>query len=254
VRAVLPQDDWSVLDEGDENPAEPTANEDRLPWLRTTVVRRSSDGRRPPGDEVDRMLLWINGPFGGGKTQTAHELSRRVSGSVVCDPEHVGFGLHRTLPPALRGDFQDIGAWRLGVREVLAMALRGHDGPVIAPMTLVEPDYFAEIVGTLRDEGHDVRHFTLLAERDTVLRRLRERGPRRGLRHEDFAVRRLDDCLDRLADPRFAEHIRTDRMTIPQVADHVARSAGLPIAADTDGPLRGRLRRYAVGLRHIRRD
>jgi hypothetical protein len=37
------------------------------------------------------MLLWINGPFGGGKTQTAYELRRRLPGSIVCDPEHVGF-------------------------------------------------------------------------------------------------------------------------------------------------------------------
>ena len=35
------------------------------------------------------MLLWINGPFGGGKTATAHELNRRLPDSVVCDPEHV---------------------------------------------------------------------------------------------------------------------------------------------------------------------
>ncbi|MFC7616618.1 hypothetical protein ACFQV2_27315 [Actinokineospora soli] len=49
------------------------------------------------------MLVWINGPFGGGKTQTAHELHRRWPGSVLCDPEHVGFGLHRMTPPALRG-------------------------------------------------------------------------------------------------------------------------------------------------------
>ena len=24
------------------------------------------------------MLLWLNGPFGGGKTQTAHEIQRRL--------------------------------------------------------------------------------------------------------------------------------------------------------------------------------
>jgi hypothetical protein len=35
------------------------------------------------------MLLWINGPFGGGKTQTAHEIQRRLPGSVICDPEEV---------------------------------------------------------------------------------------------------------------------------------------------------------------------
>jgi hypothetical protein len=56
------------------------------------------------------VLVWINGPFGGGKTATAFELRRRLPGSVVCDPEHVGFGLHRMLPPALRANFQDLQA------------------------------------------------------------------------------------------------------------------------------------------------
>lgn len=201
------------------------------------------------------MLLWINGPFGGGKTQTAQELRRRLPGSVVCDPEHVGFGLHRMTPPALRGDFQDLPAWRQGVHDVLDLVLRKHDGVVIAPMTLVEPAYFEEIVVRLREEsGHDVRHFALLADRGTVLRRLRERPLGRGLRREGFAVRRLDHCLERLADPRFAEHIRTDRITVPEVADRIAASAGLRPLPNTDGPLRHRLRRTWTGLRHIRFD
>ena len=51
------------------------------------------------------MLVWINGPFGGGKTATADELHRRLPGSAVCDPEHVGFGMRRMLPPPLRGNF-----------------------------------------------------------------------------------------------------------------------------------------------------
>ncbi|GAA1173403.1 AAA family ATPase [Pseudonocardia alaniniphila] len=200
------------------------------------------------------MLLWINGPFGGGKTQTAYELCRRLPGSIVCDPEHVGFGLHRTMPRVLRGDFQDLSAWRQGVREVLDIVLRKHDGPVIAPMTLVHPLYFAEVVGQLREDGHEVRHFALLAERATVLRRLRERGFGRGLSRESFAVRRLDDCLERLREPEFAEHIRTDHLPIPQVAERIARSVGLSIDRNTDSLLRGRLRRYATGLRHIRFD
>ena len=40
---------------------------------------------------------------------------------------------------------------------------------MIAPMTLIEPTYFDETVGRLRQRGHDVRHFALLAERETVL-------------------------------------------------------------------------------------
>ncbi|MGW7004736.1 AAA family ATPase [Streptomyces sp. NPDC054933] len=200
------------------------------------------------------MLLWINGPYGGGKTQTAYELRRRSPGSVVCDPEHVGFGLHRMLPVGMRGDFQDLVSWRRGVREALDLVLRRHDGPVVAPMTLVDPGYFAEIVGELRADGHDVRHFTLLAERDTVLGRLKERGLGRGLKRDSFAVARLDDCLERLKEKEFAEQIQTDRLTVPQVAGRIARSAGLPIAPNTDGPLRARLRRYAIGVRHIRFD
>ncbi|MFI9119467.1 AAA family ATPase [Streptomyces bikiniensis] len=210
------------------------------------------------------MLIWINGPFGGGKTQTAYELRRRLPGSAVCDPEHVGFGLHRMTPPGLRGDFQDLPAWRQGVYEVLDLALRRHPGVVIAPMTVVEPRYFEETVGRLRAAGHDVRHFALLAERATVLRRLRERGFGHAvrvlggkdapLRRESFAVSRLDLCLDRLRGEEFAEHVRTDRLTVPQVADRIAASAGLVLAPDTDGALRARLRRAAVGARHIRFD
>ncbi|HET7014362.1 MAG TPA: hypothetical protein VFI65_10655 [Streptosporangiaceae bacterium] len=33
------------------------------------------------------MLLWINGPFGGGKTHAADEIRRRLDGSIICDPE-----------------------------------------------------------------------------------------------------------------------------------------------------------------------
>ncbi|GHF86273.1 hypothetical protein GCM10018790_74660 [Kitasatospora xanthocidica] len=210
------------------------------------------------------MLLWINGPFGGGKTQTAHELLRRLPGSVLCDPEHVGFGLHRMTPPALRGDFQDLPAWRQGVYEVLDLALTGHAGPVIVPMTVVEAPYFRETVGRLRERGHDVRHFTLLATRETVLRRLRERGFGHAvrlvagkdapLRRESFALSRLDLCLERLREEEFAQHVWTDRLTVAQVADHIAAACALTLAPNTDGPLRGRLRRAWTGARHIRFD
>jgi hypothetical protein len=54
------------------------------------------------------MLVWINGPFGVGKTAIAFELSRRLPGSAVCDPEHLGYGMRRMLPAPLRGNFQDI--------------------------------------------------------------------------------------------------------------------------------------------------
>ncbi|MCX5605270.1 AAA family ATPase [Streptomyces phaeochromogenes] len=210
------------------------------------------------------MLLWINGPFGGGKTQTAYELQRRLPGSVVCDPEHAGFGLRRMLPPELRGNFQDLASWRQGVVEVLDLALTKHDGVVIAPMTVTDFGYFDETVGLLREKGHDVRHFTLLAERETVLKRLRERGfghllqyvagKDAPLRRESWAVEQLDHCLERLREPEFAEHLWTDDTTVARTADRIAVLAGLTLAPNKDGALRGRLRRSWTSARHIRFD
>ncbi|GAA4993074.1 AAA family ATPase [Streptomyces siamensis] len=210
------------------------------------------------------MLLWINGPFGGGKTQTAHEIRRRLPGSVICDPEHAGFGLRRMLPPELRGDFQDLASWREGVVEVLDLALAKHDGVVIAPMTVTNSRYFEETVGRLRERGHDVRHFALLAERETVLQRLRERGfghllryvagKDAPLRRESWAVQQLDHCLERLREPEFAEHLWTDHTTVARTADRIAVLAGLTLTPNRDGALRGRLRRAWTSVRHIRFD
>ncbi len=208
------------------------------------------------------MLLWINGPFGGGKTQTAHEIQRRLHNSVICDPEEVGFGLRRMTPAYLRYDFQDYPAWRHGVFEVLDHVLSNHAGVVIAPMTIVEPSYFKETVGRLRGRGHDVRHFAFLAERQTVLRRLRERGVGHAMQfvarkdaplfRESFAMSKLDICLERLGRPEFAEHLWTDHVTIPQVADQIAMLAGLTLAPNTDSALRGRARRAWTGVKQIR--
>ena len=208
------------------------------------------------------MLVWINGPFGVGKTQTAHELHRRLPGSVICDPEHVGFGLHRTMPAELRGDFQDLPAWRQGVVEVLERTLVGQHGPVIVPMTVIEPAYFAETVGRLRDAGHDVRHFALLARPETVRKRLRGRGfghalglvagRNTQLGREGFALSKLDLGLARLALPQFAEQLWTDDRTVAQVVDHIAARTGLTLRRNTDSALHGRVRRGWVSLRHIR--
>ena len=204
-------------------------------------------------------LIWLNGPFGGGKTQTAHELLRRLPGSIVCDPEHAGFGLNRVLPRELRSDFQNLAAWRAGVVEVLDIALNRHEGPVITPMTVTEPKYFEETVGRLQTMGHEVHHFSLLARRETVLKRLRSRGFVHAVRStgaklpgDSWAVSKVDICLERLQDKQFATHVWTDDLSVSEVADKVATATGLTLHPNTDTHLRGYLRRSWVSLKHIR--
>jgi hypothetical protein len=213
------------------------------------------------------MLLWINGPFGGGKSATARELHRRLPGSVICDPEQLGFGLQRMLPAGLRRDFpdfQDLPAWRRGVCEVLDLVLRSADGPVIAPMTLIEPAYFAEVIGGLAETGHDVRHFALLADARLIERRLRERAVVHAIQRlrgrdvplfrETFAMRKLGLCLSRLGQPEFAVQLRTDDLTVAQVAEAVAGSAGLELGRHRGTAAGERVRWAGRGLRHALTD
>jgi gluconate kinase len=207
-----------------------------------------------------RVLVWINGPFGGGKTHVAAELQHRLPGSWVADAELPGFGFHRMMPPGARADFQDLPGWRRGVADALDATLRAYDGIVLVPMTLVNPNYFTEVIDRLREAGHDVRHVALLARPETVLRRLRERGFGRitvrlgvdPLARERFAVDRLTPCLTALEQPQFAKQIWTDDLTIEQVAEEVAEHCGLRLAPATGGTIRTTVRRTLTTLRHLR--
>lgn len=197
------------------------------------------------------MLIWINGPFGVGKTQVAHELHRRLPGSFVCDPEELGFGLHRMLPGRLRGDFQDLEVWRRGTFDMIDRVLRASGHPVIVPMTVVDPGYHRETVGALRDAGHPVHHFALLASRETVLRRLRGRVVPL-VRGESWAIAQVDRCLDALRKPEFGVHVPTDGRTVPDIAESIARQVGLRLTPSSDGRVVQYLRRTWVSVRHIR--
>jgi hypothetical protein len=202
-----------------------------------------------PGSKV---LLWINGPCGVGKKTTAAELHRRLPGSVVCAPGAVGMAMLRMLPPPVRPRWQDIPAWRQSVLELLRLTLAGHDGPVIAPGTLVDDGHFQEIIGGLRGDGVDVHHFALLAEPATVVRRLRARSLGLEPRTQPWQTEVLGGWLEQLRRPEFAQHVDTDHKTVAQVADIIAASAGLAITPSTDGPVRSWLHRYATTARHVR--
>jgi hypothetical protein len=196
------------------------------------------------------VLLWINGPFGGGKTHAADEICRRLDGSFVCDPERLGYGLHRMTPPPLRNDFQDLRSWRQGTLEVLDLLLSKHEGAVIVPMTVIEPAYLEEILGPLREKGRQVRHYALMADRATILRRVRGRSL--PWRRDTHAEGKIDECLDKLGHDEFAEHICTDELTISQTAARIAASAGLTLRPDTSSVVRARAHRALVTIKHIR--
>lgn len=198
------------------------------------------------------MLIWINGAFGSGKTQTAHELHRRTTGTRVSDPEVLGFALGKLLPPGTYDDFQDLPQWRSGVVDTLQQADATAFGPVIVPMTIVRDDYFDEIVGGLRGRGVEVRHYALSAAPETLRKRLRSRlSTLRGF-EDTWALGNIERCVSALRGERYATQVPTDGRTIDEVVEWIARDAGLPLTSPRLRPIRYQARRIAVGIRHIR--
>jgi hypothetical protein len=124
-------------------------------------------------DAKQLMLIWLNGAFGIGKTQTAFELHSRIPGSFVFDPEQIGFLLRKIVPSEVCvGDFQNHRIWREYTCQGLQYIAQNFAGAIIVPMTVVDPLYYDQTVGALRYGGLQVHHFTLLASRDTILGRL----------------------------------------------------------------------------------
>ena len=165
------------------------------------------------------MLVWINGAFGAGKTTVARRLAATLPGARLFDPEQIGFLLRRLFPDAATGDFQDLALWReLTVRTLTVAAAEPGKIPIV-PMTLIDRDYFREIVGGLRSRGIDVRHFCLVASPDTLRRRIRWRIDR--LASKRWARSRIQACTAARADQAFATHVQTDRIGIRQVAAEI---------------------------------
>ena len=50
------------------------------------------------------MIIWINGPFGAGKTTLAKRLRDRRSKSLILDPEEIGFVVKETVPMPASGE------------------------------------------------------------------------------------------------------------------------------------------------------
>ncbi|MFP7233142.1 tunicamycin resistance ATP-binding TmrB [Bacillus subtilis] len=195
------------------------------------------------------MIIWINGAFGSGKTQTAFELHRRLKPSYVYDPEKMGFAMRSMIPPEIaEDDFQSYPLWRTFNYSLLASLTDTYRGIIIVPMTIVHPEYFNEIIGRLRQDGRTVHHFTLMASKETLLKRLRTRAEGKN----SWAAKQIDRCIEGLSSPIFADHIQTDSLSIQDAAEAIAARANLSLDPDKRGSLQRFTDRLLIKLNHIR--
>ena len=120
---------------------------------------------------MTRVIVWLNGTFGTGKTATAAALVPLIPEARLFDPETVGYMLQPNLADHPVSDFQHWAPWRPLV-VATAIELARHTGEhLIAPQTILNRDYLAEIVTGLRAAGAAVFHVLLDASDDTLRRR-----------------------------------------------------------------------------------
>ena len=106
------------------------------------------------------MIVWINGAFGAGKTTTAGLVAKHSAGAKVFDPEYVGYML-MPFVESPTGDFQDLQLWRHLVIQAMTGLAQQHPATWIAPMSLINADYRAEIFDGIRAAGVDLREVVL---------------------------------------------------------------------------------------------
>ncbi|MDT0571095.1 AAA family ATPase [Streptomyces sp. DSM 3412] len=143
------------------------------------------------------MIVWVNGAFGSGKSTLVEELRGRWPDALVFDPEVIGYVL-REIVEVPTGDFQDLRLWRRQVAGFLVgLAEEYRRRPVLVPMTLVNPDYVAEVFGAIEAARIPLHHFFLNVPKDVLITRIDGRSFTPDAPEQDERVRRW--CKDRIA-------------------------------------------------------
>ncbi len=190
------------------------------------------------------MIIWLNGGFGSGKTQTAYELNKRIENSYVFDPEETGFFIRSNIPKETsKSDFQDHDVWRLLNNQMISYINANYSGTIIIPMTVTDENILNELT-----ENLDIKHFTLTVTSDTLTKRLKGRGEKKS----SWALKQVSRCVNSLSKESFKEHVHTDDLSIDEVVEEIARRCKINLRPDNRSILKKKIDRLKVWNAHIK--
>ncbi|QJB39030.1 ATP-binding protein [Chitinophaga oryzae] len=193
------------------------------------------------------MIIWINGAFGVGKSHTSYELVRRLRNAFLFDPEQVGFFLRKYLPNTDQfDDFQKNPLWRQQVLEDLLFCER-QNVTTIVPMTVVDDDIFDFIIGGIKERGIDIRHFTLMASKATIEKRLIRRGDKNA-----WNFKQVDRCLSSLIKTKYATQIDTEINELDEVVELIAKETGQQLVKNRFNIVNKKINWLMMTLKNIR--
>ncbi|KOO47247.1 AAA family ATPase [Viridibacillus arvi] len=169
------------------------------------------------------MIILINGAFGVGKTSVAEQLHENLEESLIFDPEVVGYMLRHMLPNDIKekeapsGDFQDFILWRKLFVETARCLHEQYGKTLIVPMTIRNFEYFTEIMKGLYKVDKEVYHFCLTATKETIHKRLLERGEVIG----DWCFQQTDKCLASYENNDFSHYINTEDKNLTEIIEEI---------------------------------
>ena len=173
------------------------------------------------------MILFINGPFGVGKTSASKLLDEKIPDAMIYDPEVIGAALKRVLGPFKRvEDYQDYDLWRTLVVGGARVLRKASARTLIIPMTVWRRDIFDQIVTGLGRVDGNLALIRLTASRDVLMDRISSDTEDREARA--WRTSHADVCLKALRDPAFGTEVRTDDRTSGDVADRILQIARTP--------------------------
>jgi hypothetical protein len=115
------------------------------------------------------MMVFINGPFGIGKTTTARLLIQEIPSTRLYDPEHVGAFLRATVGKIEHvSDYQDHRLWPRLTVEVARLLRVTSWRPLVIPMSIARRDRFNFITSRLRGIDPDLLCVRLTASREVL--------------------------------------------------------------------------------------
>ena len=199
-------------------------------------------------EKGELMIIWLIGAFGSGKTTVAFELNKRLSKSFVYDPENLGFFIRHNIPENLHKDnFQDHDQWRYFNYDLLKYVAESYDGIIIVPMTIINIEYYQEIIERLKKDGIRLDHYILYANKKTLNRRLNKRLEL----GETFARVQMDDCIEFFDNIVTEYKIYTDQLNVDQVVNEVAQKSQLKLLKNRNW-IKRKLDRILTTFKHIR--
>jgi GNAT superfamily N-acetyltransferase len=166
------------------------------------------------------VIIWLNGPFGVGKTITAQALLRRLPRAVLFDPEPFGTALRHTVALVETApDFQDLRGWPALVVETARILREAYAETLIVPLTVLKTVSAEALAARLATVDPDVRRFRLIASEATLRARILQRHEAEG--PHAWCLDHLEAGKLLMANAAFGDAVPTDNRDPERVADDI---------------------------------